>query len=217
MRHVAPTVGAMRTPPYRIETERCVIRCYEPADAPRLKECVDSSLPELQVRMPWALEDPQSVDEKVELLRGMRSRFDTDADYTMGVFTPDGSRQLGGTGLHRRGSADSLEIGYFIRTDSVGRGLATHVVGILTDVGLRQCGAHRIQIDVEVDNAASLAIPRRLGYLEEGMLRGRASWPDRDPCDVITFSIVAAEWSAGLADKLRVPSYRAFDAAGREF
>ena len=211
----------MRTPPYRIETERVVIRCYDPADAPLLKECVDSSLPELQARMPWALDDPQSVAEKVELLRGLRSRFDADTDYALGVFTLDGSRQLGGTGLHRRGTPDSLEIGYFVRTDSIGRGLATHVVGTLTDVGLRHCGARRIQIDVEADNSASLAIPRKLGYLEEGVLRGRAAWPDQEPRDIVTFSLLATEYPivAGERSPAGRPAglaYRAYDAAGRQ-
>ena len=33
-----PVRVMMRTPPYRIETERLVIRCYEPTDAPLLKD-----------------------------------------------------------------------------------------------------------------------------------------------------------------------------------
>jgi hypothetical protein len=37
-------------PPYRIETERLVVRCWEPRDAPLLKEAVDASLDHLR---PW--------------------------------------------------------------------------------------------------------------------------------------------------------------------
>ena len=33
--------------PYRIETERLVLRCYEPDDAPLLKEAVDESIEHL--------------------------------------------------------------------------------------------------------------------------------------------------------------------------
>ena len=32
------------TAPYRIETERLVLRCYDPEDAPLLKDAVDRSL-----------------------------------------------------------------------------------------------------------------------------------------------------------------------------
>jgi|688.fasta_scaffold1724391_2 hypothetical protein len=37
---------------YRIETERLVLRCYQPSDTPVLKKSLDDSLPEL---LPWTL------------------------------------------------------------------------------------------------------------------------------------------------------------------
>lgn len=175
-----------------------------------MKACIDASLPELQARMPWALDDPQTIDDKIELLRGMRSKFDGDTDYTMGVFTPDGSRQLGGTGLHPRIEPGAFEIGYFVRSDSAGQGLAKEVTGVLVDVGLRHCGASRIEINVEPDNERSLAIPRSLGFLEEGLLRGRCHWPDRPARDVVVFSMFPDTW-----DPDRTAGYKAFDALGR--
>jgi len=60
--------------PYRIETERLVIRCYEPRDAPLLKEAIDSSLEHLQPWMPWALDEPQThmdEEEAAEWLDGV--------------------------------------------------------------------------------------------------------------------------------------------------
>lgn len=199
----------MRTAPYRIETDRLVVRCYEPSDAPALKACVDSSLTELQRWMPWALDDPQPLAQKVELLRGMRAKFDTDTDYIMGIFAPDGSRQYGGTGLHPR-EAGALAIGYFIASDAAGQGLARESTAALVDVGLRLMGAERIEILVEPDNTRSLAIPRRLGLLEEGLLRGRCEWPDRPARDVIAFSAFPDTWDPGQA-----PRYRAYDASGQ--
>ena len=51
-------------PPYRIETERLVIRCWNPADAPLLKEAIDSSLEELQAWMPWAADYSRASAEE---------------------------------------------------------------------------------------------------------------------------------------------------------
>jgi RimJ/RimL family protein N-acetyltransferase len=43
---------AAADPPYRIETERMVLRCWDPADAGLLKEAIDASLDHLRPWMP---------------------------------------------------------------------------------------------------------------------------------------------------------------------
>jgi RimJ/RimL family protein N-acetyltransferase len=201
--------------PYRIETERLVVRCYEPEDAPLLKEAVDSSIDHLRPWMPWARFEPQTLDEKVELLRGFRSRFDADEDYAYGVFAPDESRQLGGAGLHRRGGEGSLEIGYFIRADSIGQGLATEVTAVLARVGIEKCGVERIDVQVEPRNERSLRIPRKLGFTQEAVLRRRLE-PQEDGGprrDAVLFTLVAEELAGSPCAAY---DYRAFDVLGRE-
>jgi RimJ/RimL family protein N-acetyltransferase len=203
------------TAPYRIETDRLVIRCYEPEDAAMLKEAVDSSLDHLRPWMPWARFEPQTLDEKVELLRLFRSHFDADEDFAFGVFAPDESRQLGGAGLHRRGGEGSLEIGYFLRADATGRGLATEVTAVLARVGIEKCGVERIDVQVDPANERSLRVPRRLGFVEEATLRRRLE-PKEDGGprrDSVLFTLVAEELAAsGCA----AYDYRAFDVLGRE-
>ena len=76
-------------PPYRIETERLVIRCYEPRDAPLLKDAVDSSLEHLRPWMPWAYQEPQTLDEKLVLIKHFRANFDSGDNFTCGIFNAD--------------------------------------------------------------------------------------------------------------------------------
>ena len=132
-----------------------------------LKEAVDSSLDHLRPWMPWAQFEPQTVEEKVELLRGFRGRFDLDQEYVYGVFARDESRLLGGSGLHRRADEGSLEIGYFIRADAIRQGLATEVTAVLTRVGFELCDLDRIDVKVDPENVPSLGVPRKLGFAEE--------------------------------------------------
>jgi RimJ/RimL family protein N-acetyltransferase len=203
------------TPPYRIETERLVIRCYEPEDAPLLKEAIDSSIDHLRPWMPWARNEPQTLDEKVDLLRRFRSQFDADENYPYGVFTPDESRQLGGAGLHPRGGEGSLEIGYFIRADAVGQGLATEVTAALTRAGIEKSGLDRVDIQVEPVNERSIRIPRKLGFTEEARLRGRLEpkEPGGPRRDSILFTMLAEELPASPC---MAYEYVAYDALGRE-
>jgi RimJ/RimL family protein N-acetyltransferase len=201
-------------PPYRIESERLVIRCWEPEDAPLLKEAVDSSLDHLRPWMPWAQFEPQSLDEKLELLRSFRGQFDLGTNFVYGLFEPDESRALGGSGLHPRGGEGSLEIGYWIRVDAIGRGLATELSAVLTRVGIETCALGRVDISVDPENERSLAIPRKLGYVEEGRLRRRLPPKEEGGArrDQVMFSMLAEELPGSPCMRF---DYVAYDPLGR--
>jgi RimJ/RimL family protein N-acetyltransferase len=152
------------TPPYRIETARLVVRCWQPTDAAALKDALDSSLDHLRPWLPWARDEPKPLAEKAELLRSFRGMFDLDQDYIYGIFQRDESRVVGGTGLHTRLTDDAREIGYWIRRDAEGSGYMTETVSALLRVGFELGGLGRIEIRCHPDNRRSAAIPERLGF-----------------------------------------------------
>jgi RimJ/RimL family protein N-acetyltransferase len=199
---------------YRIETSRLVLRCWEPDDAPLLKEAVDSSLDHLLPWMPWARFEPQSLDEKLELVRTFRAQFDLGEEFVYGIFEPDESRVVGGSGLHPRGGEGSLEIGYWIRADSIGLGFATETAAALTRVSFEHFGLDRVDLSVDPENERSRRIPQKLGFVEEGTLRRRLppkteGGPRRDQ---LVFSMLAEE----LAESpVMAFEYVAYDALSR--
>ena len=201
-------------PPYRVASERLVIRCWEPRDAPLLKEALDTSLEHLRPWMPWAADEPQTLDEKVDLLRRFRGSFDHGDDFVYGIFSGDERAVVGGTGLHTRVGADALEIGYWIRASEVGRGYAAEATAALTLVAFRVCGVDRVEIRVDPANEKSLAIPRRLGFTEEATLRRRlpGSRADGEARDVVVFTLFADELETSPVVML---SLAAYDALGR--
>jgi RimJ/RimL family protein N-acetyltransferase len=185
------------------------VRCWEPRDAPLLKDAVDSSLDHLRPWMPWAHDDPQPLEEKVELLRGFRGRFDLGQDFVYGIFSADESEAVGGSGFHTRRGEGTFEIGYWIRASRAGEGLCTEATAALTRVGFEVCEIDRIEIRVDPANAASLAIPRKLGYAEEGTARGVFHGPDGKPRqnDAVVFALLRGEFERDV-------ELIAFDAAG---
>lgn len=201
------------TPPYRIQTERLVIRCWSPSDAPLLKDAVDSSLDHLRAWMPWAHDEPQPLEAKVELLRRFRGLFDLGQEFVYGVFTRDEREVVGGTGLHMRVGDNAYEIGYWIRASRVREGLATEVVAALTRVAFEVCGVDRVEIRVDPANEVSARIPRRLGYAEEATLRRRLPpYPDDpSPRDVVLFTIFADD---DAVSRLAERPVEAYDAGG---
>jgi RimJ/RimL family protein N-acetyltransferase len=195
------------TPPYRIVTERLVLRCWEPRDAPLLKEAVDSSIEHLLPWMPWAVHEPQSLEEKVALLRQFRGKFDLGQDFTYGIFSPDETQALGGTGLHTRIGDDALEIGYWIRASRAGEGLGTESTAALTRVAFEFTEVDRVEIHCEPENERSRVIPRKLGYREEATLRRRLRHPD--PRDVVVYSLFRDDFASSPASTAALEAYDA--------
>jgi RimJ/RimL family protein N-acetyltransferase len=190
------------------------VRCWEPADAPLLKDAVDSSLEHLRPWLPWAHELPMPLEETVELLRGFRGQFDLGQEFVYAIFSADESEAVGGTGLHTRRGEGVFEIGYWIRASRAGQGLTTEATAALTRVAFELCGAARVEIRADPKNAPSLAIPRKLGFVEEGTLRRVAHGPDGTPFegDAVVFALLRNELAGTPAASARLD---AFDAAGR--
>jgi RimJ/RimL family protein N-acetyltransferase len=201
----------MRPIPYRIETERLVIRCWHPRDAPLLKAALDSSLDHLRPWMPWAEHEPSAEAVIAERLRRFRGLYDLDQDNVLGLFTPDESAVVGGSGFHPRQGLNALEIGYWIAAAHEGRGLVTETVAALTRVAFDLVGVDRVTIVCDPANARSAAVPRRLGYVEEGLLRHRIDRGEGRSGDALSFSMFADTLAASPCGVAR---YRAFDATG---
>ncbi len=196
----------LAVPPRRIVAERLLIEAYEPAHAELLKEAMDSSLEHLRVFMEWAWHVPEPLGEVEERLGDFSRRFDLGEDWIYGMFTPDGTELVGGVGLYRRVGPAAVEVGYWVRASRLRRGFATEAAAALTRVAFQCCRAVRAEIHIDPANAASLAIPERLGYLREATLRQRLPpvRPSEKHRDVVIFSLLAEEYPSSPAAALPV-------------
>jgi RimJ/RimL family protein N-acetyltransferase len=161
--------------------------------------------------MPWAANEPQTLEQKVDLLRSFRGQFDLGQDFVYGMFSRDESEVVGGTGLHLRRGPRAFEIGYWIRSSRVGEGLATEATAALTRVAFDLAGVEWVEIRTDPANEASRAIPRKLGYLEEATLRRRLEYPERG--DAVVYTLFRDAFGSSPAASVALA---AFDAAGNK-
>ena len=200
------------TPPYRIKTLRTLIRCWDPKDAPMMKASVDENISHLITFMPWAANEPEDIDKKIELLRTFRGNFDLGQDFVYGVFNSTETRVIGGTGYHPRRGANALEIGYWIHKDFINQGLATEITAALTKVAFEFLEMRRIEIHCALENLASAAVPRKLGYTHEAVLRQRILLNDQQYHDAMVWTLLKDEYPSTPSVSAEI---EAFDAMGR--
>ena len=196
-------------PAYRIETERTVIRCWDPRDALLLKEAVDASLDHLKPWMPWAEQEPTDVEAKVQVLRGFRGKFDLGQDFTYGIFDADERQVIGGTGLHTRLGKGALEIGYWIRADHINRGLATEVAAALTRAAFQAYDVNRVEIHCDPQNVRSAAVPRKLGFTHEATLRQRVPGSGGQLRDEMIWTLLRSDYPESPAARCQIKAYDA--------
>jgi RimJ/RimL family protein N-acetyltransferase len=200
------------TPPaYRITTARTVVRCWEPSDARAHLAAVGDSIEHMRPWLPWAREAP-TLDRQLGFLRASRASFDRDEDYVYGVFSSTGD-VVGGTGMHTRLGPGVFEIGYWIHSAWIGRGLATEVTAALTRVAFEVHSVDRVEIRVVPDNLRSARVVAKLGFRHEATLRRRISFGD-DLVDMMVWVLFRDEYETSVA-AAAAANIAAFDAVGR--
>jgi RimJ/RimL family protein N-acetyltransferase len=199
-------------PAYRIETKRLVIRCYDPSDAPLLAESVTESLEHLRPWMPWVNNEPEPIEEKIQRLKIFRGNFDLGRNFTYGIFNPEGTKLIGGTGLHTRLGESELEIGYWIHKDHINQGLVTESTAALVKVAFELILIHRIEIHCDPENFSSAAIPRKLGFTHEGTLRAKTRFLE-GWSDSMIWGLLETEYPDSPSSKAEI---KVFDANGQQ-
>lgn len=87
----------------------------------------------------------------------------------------------------------ATSIGYWLDAAFEGHGIMTRACRAMVEAGFREYGLHRLEIRCATGNEKSSAIPRRLGFVEEGILR-EAEWLYDHWVDLRVFSMLEQDW-----------------------
>jgi RimJ/RimL family protein N-acetyltransferase len=102
---------------------------------------------------------------------------------------------LGSCGIGWQDRVQSVaEIGYWVRSQTRGRGIATRAVRLASRWAFDACGVLRLQLRADTENAASLRVAERAGFRREGILRSiRYSHRQGRRVDFVIFSLLPGE------------------------
>ena len=171
------------------------LRRLEESDADELYRLIDANRAYLAPWLPWA--EAQTHEGTVEFIRMIR-RQEASNDGFQAALTFDG-RIVGMIGFHGvNWPHGSTTIGYWLDERHQGRGLMTRAVRQLVDHAFRVWDLHRVEIQAALDNHRSRAIPKRLGFREEGVRREAERIGDGYK-DLVVYAMLAPEWVQGDA------------------
>jgi RimJ/RimL family protein N-acetyltransferase len=139
--------------PYKIETSRTVIRCWNPKDSFILQRALNASLESLLPWLSWVKGEPKDYRTKIDTLRNLRGSFDLGKDFVYGVFDLDETEVIGGCGLHTRAGNSSFEIGYWISKIYQNKGYATEITRALVKTAFELGDIDNLQIHCDVENS----------------------------------------------------------------
>jgi ribosomal-protein-serine acetyltransferase len=167
----------------------CHLRLLEERDADELYTLVAANHEHLARWLPWV--EGHTPERSLEFIRATRQSLGASAGMTTAVVV-DGAI-AGVVGLHEISWMHrSTSAGYWLAEGHQGRGLVTAAVAAYVDHAFGTLGLHRFEIRAAVDNARSRAIPERLGFTQEGTLRGAERVGGR-MLDLVVYSRLAVD------------------------
>lgn len=167
MRHDTKTV------PKEIRTARLLLRPWRAADAGVLQPVLEANRLHLCRWIPARVAGPAPLAVLADRLESFATDFAADREWRYAIFALDDGRVLGEVSLFPRSaegrapyrSADRVEIGYWLRADATGKGLATEAAQAMFDLATTLEPMSHVEIRCDARNAPSLAVSRRLGFV----------------------------------------------------
>ncbi|MBB71485.1 MAG: ribosomal-protein-serine acetyltransferase [Legionellales bacterium] len=173
---------------------RITIRKFRQRDVFPLYEAIHSSVTELYPYLPWCHPDYSLVDSE-EWIRSREQYWHIGASYDFAVVSNDNDKEiLGGVGLNLiEPDQRKANIGYWVRTDSASKGIATESVRLLIKFAIEDLGYQRVEIVISTDNAPSLRVAEKLDAVKEGLLRHRL-YLHGECKDAYIYSVIAEDY-----------------------
>ncbi|WLD94335.1 GNAT family N-acetyltransferase [Alkalihalobacillus sp. AL-G] len=157
--------------PHEFYTERLHIRIPQPGDGEAVHNAIQASLNELKPWMPFAHLNQTMEDVEVNI-RESYIKFLKREDLRLLVFLKDTGELVASSGLHRIDwDVPKFEIGYWGDSRYSGKGYVTEAVQGISDFAFTELNAKRLEIRCDSQNLKSRAIPERLGFTLEGILK----------------------------------------------
>lgn len=168
------------------------LRPYAAADAEEIFAAVMGNYEHLRPFLHWVVPE-YSLEGVREFIAVSQKNREERINEGYGIF--DKSKLVGAIGfVNFSWDSKRTEIGYWIAKDFSGKGIITKSCRTLINYAFDELEMNRIEIRCATENVRSRAIPERLGFQLEGILR-QALWRHTRLYDVAIYGLLKKDWN----------------------
>lgn len=169
------------------------LRLHEERHAQGLFNLIDANRAYLREWLPW-LDYEMSFEDTRAYIRSSLLQFANNEGFQLGIYYK--GQLAGAIGYHSIDWANrKVEIGYWIAESFQGKGLVTKACKTLVTYAFKELGLNKVNINCAIGNIRSRAIPKRLGFTQEGTLRD-GEWLYDHFVDLVVYSMLAKDWQS---------------------
>ena len=173
----------------RIEAGEIALRGWRVDDVPAIVDaCQDPELSRWLPMMPY----PYSEQDAREYVARTNETWAAGAGCTFAVVDAATGDLLGSIGM-RLEMFHSATIGYWVRREARGRGVARRALVAASRWSFDELGLKRMQLLTDPENEISQRVAERAGYTREAVLRSHLEYQDGRRSDSIMFSLLPGE------------------------
>ena len=173
-----------------LETPRLRLRALTTGDVPALFAIYSDP----EAMRYWSHPAMTDIGEAEALLQDIESHAGPQTLFEWGIARREDDLVIGTCTLHRIDRQHRrAELGYILRRDLWGRGLAHEALTALVNHAFGAMGLHRLEADIDPRNTGSIRSVQRLGFRREGQLRERYFLAGEIQ-DSLIYGLLAPEW-----------------------
>jgi ribosomal-protein-serine acetyltransferase len=167
------------------------LKLLDTIHAGELYELTDSCRSYLRQWLPW-VDGTKGVEDMRAFIEMTKKQFGSNDGFQAGIWYK--GNIAGVIGFHRINWTNrSTSIGYWLGENYKGHGVMTKSCKAFIDYALGELNLNRVEIRCAEGNLKSRAIPKRLGFAKEGIIR-EAEWLYDHYVNHVVYGILAREW-----------------------
>jgi ribosomal-protein-serine acetyltransferase len=170
------------------------LRTLEERDATVFYHLIDSNRAHLRTWLPW-LDSTVSVDDERMFIRLTQTQYIENKAMTCGIWHR--GQAAGTISYHPVDWVNrKVEIGYWLAAGFQGKGLMTDACKAMIEYAFSRLTLNKVEIRCATGNLKSCAIPQRLGFTHEGVIR-QGEWLYDHFVDLNLYGLLTREWIHG--------------------